>query len=44
MVKLACKVVLDRDELESSLQSFGIVLGAASERIKSLTGGRLHSS
>jgi hypothetical protein len=37
-VKLACEVILDRNELLPAVRSLDLVLEAASERIRSLTG------
>jgi hypothetical protein len=43
VVKLACNVILDRDELAPALRSLGLVIEAAFDRIGSLTGGHLNT-
>jgi hypothetical protein len=38
IIKRACHVIFDRNELVSAVDSLGLIIGAASERIKTLTG------
>jgi hypothetical protein len=38
VIKLACKIILDRAEFDSSLQSLKLIFDAGVDRIKELTG------